>query len=170
MTSSLVTQYRADFYNSVNTVEFSMDTVPENDVDGDPVPLILHALILNDNGSEVLRWVRPELVKHIDSDVVSPYPITQDALCVFVVSPLGDTLEPPIPAGISRVEAFAVNSIGGVKQGCLFDVDTVFDHTVIVLSSSTNYVLERLTYKLNTHVQLFDTLTKHKGKRKRLVE
>lgn len=170
MTSSLITQYRADFYDAANNIEFSMDTVPENDVDADPAPLILHALILNDNGSEVLRWVRPGLVKHIDGDVVSPDPITQDALCLFVVSPLGDTLEPPIPAGIVRVEAFAVNNIGGVKQGCLFDVDSSFDHTVITLASSSNYVLERLTFNLNTHVQLFDTLAKHKGKRKRLVE
>ena len=147
-----------------------MDSKPENDVDADPPPLILHAVLLNDNGSEFVRWVRPALVKHIDEYVVSPDPVTQDALCLFIVSVLGDTLEPPVPAGITRVEAFAVNNIGGVKQGCLFDVDPVFDHTVITIAASTNYVLERLTFNLDTHVQLFDTLAKHKGKRKRLVE
>ena len=170
MTSSLITQYRADFFQAGDSLEFSVDTHPENDVDADPAPFIMHAVILNDDGVEVVRWVRAELVPYIGDAVVSPDPVTQDAICVFVLSAAGDTLAPPIPAGIARVEAFAVNNRGGVKQGCLFDVDGGgFDHEVIVLPMTPNYVLERLTYNLNTHIQLFDTLDKHKGKRKRLA-
>lgn len=166
--SSDITQYRADFYDAVSVVSFRMDSEPASDPDGDPAPVRLQAAIIRDNGVEVIRWVRPELVDYIDAIAIIDPAETQDCICVFSMSPDGELLKPPFSSGIKRIEAFSVNERGGVKQGCFFDVKTSFVHSVLDIPISDNVVLERLCYDLDLHYTLFSNSGKHTGRRKHL--
>ena len=168
MTSD-VTEYRADFFKANGELKFSVDTNPEKDPDATVPVLLVHAGLIFDSGLTVMRWVRPELEPYIGDLIVPPVDPDDDVICVYGLSVLGDLLEPPLTNTIDRIEAFAVNSRGGVKQGCMCVVDGATVRTTEVIPGTPNYVLEKLCYTLGAHVQLFDSPVKHIGKRKILA-
>lgn len=160
--SSTITEYRADFYSATDTLKFSVDSDPTKDPDRDPAPYLIHGALIMDDGVQTMRWVRPQLESYIGS-LVDPGAET-DVLCVYAITPTGNTLNTGDTAGIKRVEAFALSDHSAVKVGCYMEV-TVRDHDQLVIPATSNYKLERLCYDLTTHVVLFDSIGKRKGRR-----
>lgn len=165
--SSNVTEYRADFKKLNGDIVFRADSRPDKE-ETNPVPILVQAALINEDGVVLTRWVKPELEPYIGAMVDDVDPVSEpDILCIFAMSPNGDLLEAETTAGVATVEAFAVNGLGGVKQGCLLTV-TQRDRDVLVIPATTNYKLERVCWDLNTHTVLYDNTEKHKGKRARL--
>lgn len=166
--SSLITEYRADFYLGNQDLSFSVDGAPEKDVDVAIPPLRIHGGHIQDSGAEYFRWCRGELEQFIGDQVTTPYDAATDAFCIFTLSDEGDILLDASTAAVTRIEAFGVNRIGGVKRGIFATVVGNPQHSVLSLPATDNYVLERLCYRLASSVTLFDSVSKHRGKRKRL--
>jgi len=163
--SSLITEYRADFYKPNNDIKFRVDSQPEKDDVSFPVPILIQGAQIHESGNVTVRWVRPQLEPYIGAlvDLVDTSN-EPDVICVYALSPDGNSLKPPVSTNVARIEAFAVSTIGAVKIGCMMDV-WMRMHDELVLPTTTNYVLERLCFDLNSHVQLFNSVDKLVGKR-----